>query len=255
MTDRAKFFEWTGPRLKLLPVLLVLALGFAVLGGSGFATKALVGAVAPGSRWPQWLAITVAEAFELLLALFGIAVASRFVPRADWGLRAPQARGYVRLAIWWGLAFGLIMLIADHWPALIAMHAPPVPETATTVNVAGWLGFELLWVGICEETLFRGFLLGLLTALSPSRVRLGGIEVSTAGVTLALLFALAHSGNFATRPFAEAFAQQLYAFALGVLYAWLREQSRSLVPAMIAHSLGDFVETGLVFLLAGVMGA
>jgi membrane protease YdiL (CAAX protease family) len=145
------------------------------------------------------------------------------------------------------------MLVADHWPALIALEPPPVPEAATPVNIAGWLGFELLWVGICEETLFRGFLLGVLTALSPSKLRIWGTEISTAGVTLAVLFALAHAGNFAARPWYEALAQQAYAIALGIIYAWLRERSNSLVPAIVAHSLSDFGETGLVFLLNSLL--
>jgi len=74
-------------------------------------------------------------------------------------------------------------------------------------------------------------LLGVLTSLSPSRIRIRRFEISTAGVTLAVLFALAHAGNFATRPWYEALAQQIYAIALGIIYAWLREQSKSLVPA------------------------
>lgn len=208
----------------------------------------------PGGDWPQWLVLTFAEALELILALVGIAVAKQVLPKADFGLRWPvSGRTYLGAAIFWGTAFGLIMLFADHWRALIHMRPPAVPETATPVNIAGWMGFELFWAGVCEETLFRGLLLGVLIALSPSRIRVGRTQFSTAGITVALLFALAHAANFATRPFAEAFAQQLYAIALGIIYAWLRERSGSLVPAMVAHSLSDGVETGLQFLLAGIL--
>jgi membrane protease YdiL (CAAX protease family) len=253
MTDTDRTHRWAGPRLRLLPIILVLLVGFVILNLAGLAARALMHGTAPGAEWPIWLRITVAETFELLLALVGIAVAKRFLPPANFGLRWPTGPTYLGWAVFWGLAFAVIMLFADHWPQLTALKPPPVPEAATPINVAGWLGFELLWVGICEETLFRGLLLGVLTALSPSRVRLWGIEVSTAGITIAVLFALAHAANFATRPFAEAFAQQLYAIALGIIYAWLRERSNSLVPAIVAHSLSDFGETGLVFLLAGVL--
>jgi membrane protease YdiL (CAAX protease family) len=253
MTETGQTDRWVGPRLRLLPIILVLVVGFVILQLAGLATRAIVHNATPGAVWPIWLRITVAETFELLLALVGIAIARRLLPKADFGLRWPPGRTYIGWAVFWGLAFALIMLFADHWPELTALKPPPVPEAATPMNVAGWLGFELLWVGICEETLFRGLLLGVLTALSPSRVRLWGIEVSTAGITIAVLFALAHAANFATRPFAEAFAQQLYAIALGIIYAWLRERSNSLVPAIVAHSLSDFGETGLVFLLAGIL--
>lgn len=253
MSETAETGFWSGPRLRFLPVLLVFVLGTAAVFAAFAASAFVMHKVSPEARWPQWLSLIVAEAFELLLALAGIAVTRRLIRGADFGLRWPPKRSYLGWAVFWGLAFAVIMLIADHWPELMRMHAPPVPEKATPVNVVGWLGFELLWVGICEETLFRGFLLGILTALSPSRVRLRRFEISTAGLTLAVLFALAHAGNFATRPWYEALAQQFYAIALGIIYAWLREQSKSLVPAIVAHSLSDFGETGLEFLLNAML--
>lgn len=247
--------RWIGPRLRFLPILLVLAIGIAAVYLAFFLAAFVHHLSGVAVHWPAWLNITIAETFELVFALIGIAIARRLLPTADFGLRWPPARTYLGWAAFWGLAFALIMLVADHWPSLIAMKAPMPPETPTAVNIAGWLGFELLWVGICEETLFRGLLLGILAALSPSKLRIWGTEISTAGITLAVLFALAHAANFATRPWYEALAQQVYAIALGLIYAWLREHSKSLVPAIVAHSLGDFGETGLVFLLAGLLQA
>jgi CAAX protease family protein len=253
MEATADSARWTGPRLRLLPILLALVLGMGALFAAGAATGLTIHWISPGVHWPNWLGTTVAETFELVLALIGIAIGRRVLPKANFGLRWPPGPTYLGWAVFWGVAFALIMLVADHWPALIHLRAPDVPEAATPLNIAGWLGFELLWVGICEETLFRGLLLGVLTALSPSRVRIGRFEISTAGVTIALMFALAHAGNFATRPWYEALAQQFYAVALGIIYAWLRERSNSLVPAIVAHSLSDFGETGLEFLLHGLM--
>jgi uncharacterized protein len=253
MNATAESGMWAGPRLRLLPIIVVLALGWGVLQLAFLAQHSIAHAASPGVQWPVWLKLILAEAFELMLALLGIAIAKRLLPQADFGLRWPPGRTYLGWAAFWGLAFALIMFVPDQWPTITHLAPPHVPEAATPLNIAGWLGFELLWVGICEETLFRGLLLGVLTALSPSRVRIFGTEISTAGITIALLFALAHAGNFATRPFFEAFSQQLYAIALGIIYAWLREHSRSLVPAIVAHSLSDFGETGLVFLLNGVL--
>ena len=252
MQAAAENGRWVGPRLRFLPVVLVLAIGMAVIYLAFFLAGILAHVTGPAA-WPDWLHITIAETFELLFALIGIAVARRLLKNADFGLRWPPGRTYVGWAAFWGLAFALIMLAADHWPELIQLKGPPVPEASTPANIAGWLGFELLWVGICEETLFRGLLLGVLTALSPSRIRIRSFEISTAGVTLAVLFALAHASNFATRPWYEALAQQFYAVALGIIYDWLREQSKSLVQAIVAHSLSDFGETGLEFLLHAVL--
>jgi len=253
MTDVADTGPWIGPRLRVLPILLVLVLGVVIVILSFSITALAKHALGPGAYWPDWLNITITEAFELLFALAGIAAARRFLPSADFALRWPQGRTYIGWGAFWGILFGLIMLVADHWPQLIAIRPPMVPETPTPANIAGWLAFELLLVGIAEETLFRGLLLGVLTALSPSRIRIRRFEISTAGVTLAVLFALAHASNFATRPWYEALAQQFYAIALGIIYAWLREQSKSVVPAIVAHSLSDTVETGLEFLLNAVL--
>lgn len=144
------------------------------------------------------------------------------------------------------------MLFSDHGAHLMRGLAPASPAH-TAVDIAGWLGFELLLVGICEETLFRGFLLGVLEALSPSRVRFGGFSISTAGITIAVIFALAHANNFAIDPWPVALGQQIYALALGILYVWLRERSGSLLAPILTHSLSDFIETGVVFVLAAML--
>jgi membrane protease YdiL (CAAX protease family) len=61
-----------------------------------------------------------------------------------------------------------------------------------------------------------------------------------------LLFALAHAESFATEAWPIALGQQLYAFALGVLYAWMRERSGSLLAPIVLHSVSDFVEDAAV---------
>jgi len=64
---------------------------------------------------------------------------------------------------------------------------------------------------------------------------------------VALLFALLHATNFATREWPQALGQQIYAFALGVLYAYWLEKSRSIVAPIVGHNAGDVVEYGLLF--------
>jgi membrane protease YdiL (CAAX protease family) len=72
-------------------------------------------------------------------------------------------------------------------------------------------------------------------------------------VTIAIMFALAHVLSFATEPWPVALGQQLYAVTLGILYAWLRETSGSLLAPIIAHSLSDFVESAAVLVLFGLL--
>jgi uncharacterized protein len=66
----------------------------------------------------------------------------------------------------------------------------------------------------------------MLWELKPSnwrtagRIRFWKYDMRVAGVILALLFALAHLTSFWTENFWTALGQQIYAFTLGILYAY-----------------------------------
>ena len=66
---------------------------------------------------------------------------------------------------------------------------------------------------------------------------------------LSLLFALAHVNSFWSEPFWALLGQQLYAFALGILYAYWREKSGSLLAPIVTHNLSDGVEYALMLLM------
>jgi hypothetical protein len=80
----------------------------------------------------------------------------------------------------------------------------------------------------------------------PGKLRLGRFEMNWAGVIAALIFALLHATNFSVRAWPEALGQQVYAFALGVLYAYWLEKSKSVVAPIIGHNISDFVETAIM---------
>jgi membrane protease YdiL (CAAX protease family) len=139
-------------------------------------------------------------------------------------------------------------VLVDHAPELLAGTAPKLDYALTPRNVAGWLVFEGVWVGPTEEIPFRSLLVAYLAATMPGQLRLGRFSVSGAGVIVSLLFCFAHLESFWSRPWPLALGQQLYAFALGVLYAWLLERSKSIVAAIACHNAGDFVEYAIVML-------
>jgi hypothetical protein len=45
--------------------------------------------------------------------------------------------------------------------------------------------------------------------------------------------------------------QQIYAFALGVLYAYWLEKSQSILAPIVGHNVGDVVEYAILFLWVG----
>jgi membrane protease YdiL (CAAX protease family) len=83
----------------------------------------------------------------------------------------------------------------------------------------------------------------------PGRVRLWGYEMNGAGLVVAAVFALMHAGSFFSDPFWSASGQLVYAFALGVLYAYWLEKSKSVLAPIVGHNVSDLTEYALLFLM------
>lgn len=240
-------------RLKLIPLLVTVALAVGVPLAGAF--------MAEGVNWLfhlhmqlganlPWLYLQ--HAGQLIVALLVIAILKyRFVP-ADYGLHLPRGKTYIWAAILWGVFFGLLMTVVDYVPQIFA-RAAIHPATATMPSgFWGWMVFEGLYVGPTEEIPFRSLLVTYLMVTMPGRLRVGRLEMSWAGVIVAAMFALLHATNFATRNWMLALGQQFYAFALGVLYAYWLEKSRSVLAASIGHNVGDVVECLIAFAWLGV---
>ncbi|HEX5183119.1 MAG TPA: CPBP family intramembrane glutamic endopeptidase [Allosphingosinicella sp.] len=233
---------WWKALVGILAVILLAAglpIGGAILAAG--VTRILHLPVSPGDNlaWLYWQ-----HAGQTLLAIVAILIAKRLVP-GDYGLHLPKGKTYLGPAIACGIAFGLIMTLVDYWPQLMTHAKPALSYPLTTPNVAGWLFFEGVYVGPTEEIPFRALLVPLLAGLFPARLKLGRFDMYWAGIIVAALFALAHASSFETRPFAQALGQQVYAFALGVLYAYWLEKSRSVLAAAVCHNVGDVLEYGL----------
>ncbi|HEY4943162.1 MAG TPA: CPBP family intramembrane glutamic endopeptidase [Rhizomicrobium sp.] len=236
-------------RLRLVPLLVVVLLGLGLPMLGAVIAQALSHVLPlPSARGPALPWLYSQHLFQTLLALVAIFAVKRLMP-FDAGLRWPPGKTYLVPALLWGALFGVLMTLVDHAPDLIAHRAPVLDYPLTTANVVGWLGFEGIYVGPTEEILFRSLLVGYLIAAMPGKLRLGGFGMSWGGAIVALIFALAHAANFTSRPFFEALGQQLYAFALGILYAYWFEKSRSVLAPIVGHNAGDFVEYAIVFAL------
>ncbi|HEY2069858.1 MAG TPA: CPBP family intramembrane glutamic endopeptidase [Rhizomicrobium sp.] len=188
----------------------------------------------------------IQHGLQLAVALVVIAALKWIVP-GDYGLHAPREKSYVRAAILWGIFFGVLMTVVDYAPQLIAHTKPDAGFPLTPPNIAGWLFFEGVYVGPTEEIPFRALLVTYLALTVPGKLRIGRYEMNWAGIVVALLFALLHAQNFDLRGWPEALGQQIYAFALGVLYAYWLEKSKSIVAPIIGHNVGDVVEYLIMF--------
>ncbi|HYC97590.1 CPBP family intramembrane glutamic endopeptidase [Brevundimonas sp.] len=207
-----------------------------------------------GEGWTDHVGLFVFVAIMMqgLVGLAGIAIMRKVLPAADGHVRWPPGRSYIGLAALIGVVMGLVMLVADYWPQLLAGTAP-TDYPLEPVLAAEWL-LAMITTGLGEETIFRGLLVGMLVILTPGRIRLGAFEIPIAGVFVALLFGIAHYDSFNHSPLHLAVAQQIYAFAWGLTYVWLMERSKSLVAPIVAHGVGNFVEVAAVMGLLIAMG-
>jgi len=251
---RRPFLEATGVRLRLWPVLLAGVLMQAVLWPARELARLVAHHEAAFFNAHAWAFVALAMVFQTAAGLACIAVMRRVLPQAPTYLRWPaRGRSRVGQALAIGVAMGVLMLVADGWPQLAAHRAPDASYGRSAGDIAGWVAV-MASSGVCEEPIFRGLLVGLLTALAPGRVRVGRVDLPVAGVLVALLFGAAHYETFLVDPLPLAIAQQLYAFAFGLVYVWLMERSRSLLAPVVAHGVGDAVEVGAVVALQAAWG-
>ena len=106
----------------------------------------------------------------------------------------------------------------------------------------------MVLVGVSEEILFRGLIMGLLARVFSGTVRLGlrraAFPVSVAGLLAAAIFAFAHTVAY-SRLFFLPFSfepnwfQVVLAFVLGIYYAAVREKTGSLLGAIVSHNISD----------------
>jgi hypothetical protein len=240
-------------RLRPLPILVTIALGGGVPYAAAFlawACSKLLHTPSPKESLIQWLYIQ--HGFQLVLALLAIAVLKRWLAPADYGLHWPRGKTYLLPALIWGIFFGVLMTVIDYAPHLLAHTRPDPGFPLTRANIWSWSLFEGVYVGPTEEIPFRSLLVTYLAVTLPGRLRIGRFSMNWAGILVAALFALLHAANFSTRHWPEALGQQGYAFALGVLYAYWLEKSRSVAAPILGHNVGDLVEYLLLFAWLGV---
>ncbi len=236
-----------GVQLRWGAILVTFLIGVTVI----FLSMVAVTAVGLFVRLPEpagmiWAGLYYGHAAQFLVTLIFMVMLRPFIPRADYGLHRPRGKSYVGAAILWGVLFGVIMAAVDYAPQILT-QTPPNDMPLTQANVIGWLSFEGLFSGFSEEPLFRGLLVTYLASRIPGRIGFGRYDLNAGGVIVAALFALAHIGNFWIDPFLSALGQQLYAFALGVLYAYWFERSRSLLAPIVGHNMSNLVEYILIF--------
>ncbi len=242
-------FSISSLRVPISAILATIGLALLVILPSAYVSILLARHMSMESLMAKpWLGLFVDHAVMLVIALSLIGWLSKG-RLADYGLQWPKSKHFVPSALAWGVFFGLLMTVVDYLPQILKHLPPPENFSLAPANIGAWLFFEGIYVGPTEEIPFRGLLQTFLMQRTSGRIRFFSYEMHVAGLILALLFALGHITSFWTGNFWIALGQQIYAFALGILYAYWREKSGSLLAPIVGHNVSDGVEYVLIFLM------
>jgi membrane protease YdiL (CAAX protease family) len=237
-------------KTKILPVIVVII--FILLVGTisqfltNYATKFFDPETLKAYRW-IWLYFH--HFFQMGLALITILLLGGGF--RDYGFTLKSKNLYISPAIIVGIMFGIIMTLVDHLPAIIS-GSKIIGYDLNTTNIIGWLSFEWVFAGLSEEIFIRGLMMTYLMKYFEGYVKFFKWDVHVAGVIIAVLFALMHLSSFWTGNLIYAIGQQIYAFILGLCYAYFYEKSKSLLSPIIAHNLSNGIEFVLLFSLIWV---
>jgi uncharacterized protein len=242
-------FSISGLRVPLLPILATIGLGLLVVLPAGYVVTVMTKNTGMQSvaAMPS-VVLIVNHTVMLVIALALIAWLTRGRV-SEYGLQWPKPKRYVLSALAWGAFFGVFCTVVDYFPQILKHAPPPENLSLAPASIAAWLFFQAIYVGPTEEIPFRGLMQTYLMQRSSGRVRLWKYDMHVAGVILAILFALAHMTSFWTENFWLALGQQIYAFALGILYAYWREKSGSLLAPSIGHNVSDGLEYVLMYVM------
>ena len=122
--SRRPLVALSGLRFRLWPIVLAAVLMQAILELGRIPAREIYRAGAP--LWDGYVSVflLLAIAFQALLGLAAILVMRRLLPAADPHLRWPPGASYAGVAALIGIGMGLVMLVADYWPALAAQTPP-----------------------------------------------------------------------------------------------------------------------------------
>jgi membrane protease YdiL (CAAX protease family) len=234
-------------KTKVLPVIVVIIFILLVGSVSEFLARYTTKLFNPETlKAYPWIWLYFHHFFQMVLAIIAILFLGGGF--RNYGFTVKSKHLYIVPAIIVGVLFGVIMTLVDHLPTILS-GSKISGYDLNTINVIGWLSFEWVFAGLSEEILVRGLMMTYLMKYFNGHVKFIKWDVHVAGVIIAILFALMHISSFWSGNLIYAIGQQIYAFILGLCYAYFYEKSRSLLSPIIAHNLSNGIEFVILFLL------
>lgn len=165
--------------------------------------------------------------YSVVLAIGLLFLVKPWLTLEDLGITLKQKEGSL-------LPSALIVLALAAWSLRVGVNSPKGEFDL------GLLIFMAIMPGLNEELIYRGYLLGILNILKPPKFNLLGAPVGWGFILTSVLFGLLHGVWFD-----ENLTLQLDAIAItnatfsGLVFAWLRERTGSLLIPIAAHGIED----------------
>ena len=166
---------------------------------------------------------SIAFAFTLLF------LCRKALSQDDVGITFHQKPGSV-------LPASIVIFALATWALFVGILSPKgKPDLQTLLYLA-------IMPGLNEELIYRGYLLGILDRIIPTRFMLFGAPVGWGAIMTSLFFGLLHGfwldNNLSIH--IELIALR-NASVSGFIFAWLKERTGSLLMPIVAHGVEDFL--------------
>jgi len=103
--------------------------------------------------------------------------------------------------------------------------------------------FQITLPGIAEELIYRGILLGLLNKAYNGQLVIWQTPIGWGAILTSVLFALVHAFTFYSHGFDFNALYFINTFAIGLLIAYIKEKSQSLLPGIVYHNFLNLIVT------------
>lgn len=169
--------------------------------------------------------------FAILSSILFLLVYRKFKLK-DYYLTFKQNQIFIKKGV---LIIGLLLLIGSIMSFFLS--TPQEWDIETIL-------FQLTMPGLDEEIAYRGLMLGLLTKILKSEIRLFKLSIGNPSILItAVLFGFAH-GFFLTDSYGINF--KIFPFIItmvkGFIWGWITIKSGSIIFALISHSLGNLTD-------------
>ncbi|HEX6383426.1 MAG TPA: CPBP family intramembrane glutamic endopeptidase [Anaerolineae bacterium] len=165
--------------------------------------------------------------YSILLVVAFVFLVRPGLTKEDVGLTLRQNEGFLVPA-------SLIVLALAAWALIVGMCSPKGQQDFR------FLIYLAVMPGLNEELVYRGYELAILNRLMPPNFKLFAAPVGWGVIVTSMMFGLLH-GVWLDNSLAvhlDVLALRNSAFS-GLIFAWLRERTGSLLVPIIAHGLED----------------